>query len=449
MRTTHQVLSDVEINVQVEIPAPDVDRTYDKRLRALRKKARIKGFRPGKAPRALVEKMFAERLANETAVELIESSLKDALGTVERGVIGDPQVQPSPAKRGQPLTYDLRLEVKPIIDLGQWRGLEVSVPVEAIGEEDVQAELERIRLGEREQVPVEDRGAEIGDLLVIDTRGEVDGETDDRLSVQGLQVRIGGQELLPGLADGLMGASAGEERTVEIVFPEDFDAVELQSKVATLEVKVNEHFVEEIPDLDDDLAQDVGYDDLAALEASTRERLETGRDTRRQREADGRLVDVLLERHPFQAPQTMVRAQLDATARRTLMSMVMRGIPMEEAQAYLEKDFSIFARASEQAVRRMLALEALAEQEGVEVDDEALDAEIVRRIQTGPQGTGERFDKEEAREALRMELREDRVLGLLRSEAKILDAAPEVATDAADGVEPQEPEAAPEAEPAP
>jgi trigger factor len=319
----------------------------------------------------------------------------------------------------------MRIEVKPEIALTAWQGIEVAVPPAEVAGEAVDAEIQRLREGHKEQVAVEGRGADIGDVLMVDTHGTIDGETDERLHTHAMRIRLGDEGLLPGLGDQLMGATAEETRSIRLTFPDDFQPEALAGKEAAMEVKVEQHFVEEVPDLDDDLAQDLGHDTLAELTEAVTARLTTQAEEVRSQAAEDKIVRVLLERHGFEVPRAMLAAQFQHQARMTAMRLQIQGAPQEMISQLLEQNRDAILAQAGMSVRRYLALETLARQEGLTISDEALDAEITKRVAEAPPNRAPSFEEPEAREGLHAELLEQAALALLREHAVITDAEPE------------------------
>ncbi len=431
MQTSVQALSDVEMKVEVEIAASEVDRELDRQLSEIGRKARIKGFRPGKAPRAMVKKLYGGQIASDATRNLINASFAEALDKVDRPTVGEPNIEPGIAREGEPLRYAIRIQVKPHLKIASWRGIEVSVPPAVVDAAQVDAEIEQLRGRHKERVPVEDRGADTGDILVVNTKGKVEGEADPRLDTQDMEIKIGSGQLIPGFEDQLMGARVGESRTVSLNFPDDYHA-DLAGKAAEFEVEVTQHVVEELPEIDDDFAQDVGFDSVEALRADITSRLETTAAGERERKLEDGLISVLLERNPFQVPSAMVQGQLEANARRLASMLTMQGLPREQAIQFVQQNVQQLHGQAERAVKRYLALEALADSEELTVTDAQVDAEIVKRIETGGERVARQFEKPEEREGLRLELRERTVLDLLQRHAKITDAPQESTTDAAE-----------------
>ncbi len=424
MQTTVKTVSDTQIEVEVEVDAEAVARELSRQTRKVAKRARIKGFRAGKAPKAMVRKLYGEVIDYETSQALIEASFSDALGSVDRRTVGQPEVVPGKIAAGQPYRYKIVSEAIPEIELSRWKGVEITVAPAVVDEAQVDEEVAALRDRHKEQVPVEDRAADLGDTLIVSTTGSVDGEPEPRLTTNRLRVKLGDADLIPGFADQLMGSKAGEERTLEVTFPEDYHAEELAGRSAVFQATVEEHFVEEFPDLDDDFAQDAGYDTVEALRESIRTRLRTQAEERRKSQIEQKVMAVVLERNKFAVPQALAEKQLRDEAQRMMLLAQLQGMPESEARKMVDDNLDGMFRRATLSVRNYLALDALARQEEIEIDDQALNDEIVRRIEANDR-EAERYEKEEAREALRAELRTSAALDLLRKHAKIVDAAPD------------------------
>ena len=439
MQTSIETLSDFELRVAVEVPADAVDREYDSQLKRARGSARVKGFRAGKAPISMVKKLYGQQIAADTAMKLIENSMDAAMDSVDRTIVSQPQVEPSLAQPGEALTYHMRVEVKPQVKVHDWKALEISVAPATVDPAIVDQEVEQLRERHKERIPVEGRGAQDGDVVIVDGGGSLDGTPDERLSVTGMEVKLGSGQLIPGFEEQLIGAEVGEQRQVTVSFPEDYGHAEMAGKPAVFDVKVEALFSEELPELDDDFAQDAGFDTVDALRADILERLQGRADEERKHQLDDKTVALLIERHTFQAPPAMVRGQLEHSARRLVMMMAMQGIPHEQAVQMAQSNQQQLAVEAETAVKRFLLLEALAAAEGVTIDDDALQAELDERVSSGGEQASKHYEREEAREGLRLELLERAALDLVQEHANITDAEPEeeppVETDA-EGADP-------------
>ncbi|MGB0589018.1 MAG: trigger factor [Myxococcota bacterium] len=432
MRTSFETVSDVELKVNVELPAASVDAEFARQLKGVRKQARIKGFRPGKAPANMVKRLYADYLASETARALISETVGKALEEVPRQVLGDPAFAPATAAEGQPLNYTIHLQVKPELTIADWDAMEIAVAPAVIEDGAVDARITQTREQHKEQVPVEDRGADTGDVLKCQCDGSIDGEPDPRMHVDELPVTLGSTELIPGFTDELMGGKAGEERTFDLTFPEDYFAEDLAGKVATFTVKINEHFVEELPELDDDFAKDAGHDSMEAFRESVTTELQATADKQRDRDIEDRLIALLLERNTFQAPPVMIQSQMEFQARQMFQMFQMQGLPPDKARSILESSRESMAADASRVVQRYLALEALAKQESLDADDAAIDAEIAERTKDAPDHVKEQYATDDVRRSVKLELVERAALDLIKERAIITDAEPSDATDADD-----------------
>ena len=425
MQTTVENLSDVALKVEVELPATVVDGEYAKQLAIVRRQARVKGFRPGKAPEGMVKSMYKTHLASETARVLVMNSISEAIDSLDHVVLGEPSLEPALAVPGSPLRYTMTLQVKPEVVLENWKGYEVWVDPAVVEPEAIDGRIDQIRQLHKEQVPVEGRGAQDGDFLKLDSTGSIDGVADERLSTTDLPVELGKGGFIPGFAEELAGLKQGDEHTFDVTFPDDYFAEELAGKPARFEVTIKEHYVEELPELDDDFAQDADYESLSAMRETLSAELLRAANEQRQREIEDRLVALLLEKHPFGAPPVMVERQAQFQAQQMYRMLAMQGLPPEQAQSMLAGNQESMLREASTTVRRYLAMDALAKAEKIEVSDDEVDAEIATRTEGVSEQVAAEYQKEQARESLRMELAEKAALDLLISHAIIHDSVPE------------------------
>lgn len=432
MKTTVEALSEVEIKVEVEIPAETVDREYSRQLAQFGRRSRIKGFRPGKAPKALIRKTYAPSIAAETARHLISNSIGEVLEGLEQTPLGEPAIEPGVAEEGQPLTYALRVQVKPSLEIHSWEDIEVSVPAIAIDDAAVTERLNELRERQKERVPVEDRASDTGDILVVDLEGFLEGEADPRLGGNDVEVKLGAGRMIPGFEDQLMGARAGETVEVEATFPDDYGPTDLSGKSAKWNVAVREHFVEELPEADDDFAVDNGHASLEAMMADLREKLTADALASRKGDVERRVIDVLLERNAFKVPPVLHQAAMEERARHMLQLLRMQGADQQTAIEIINSNLEGLSKTAETSVRRQLALEAFALAQGLEADDEALSGEIARLIEEQGEQTARLYEKEEMRETLRMEMTQRAALAKIVEAAHVIEEKPAPAVAASE-----------------
>jgi trigger factor len=276
----------------------------------------------------------------------------------------------------------------------------------------------------------------------------VDGEADERLTTPGLEVKIGSGTLIPGFEDQLIGALVGETRKVEVTFPEDYHAEDLAGKAASFDCDVTGLFSEEVPDLDDDFAMDIGFDNVAALRADAEGQLSKEQELRRRQILEDKVVEIVMERNTFTTPTAMVQMQMDAQVRRMMSLFRAQGMDAQEAMKMIEGNSQDITSGAERAVRRYLLLDIFAAQEKIEIDDDVLNEEILQRVQGAGAYGAQLFENEEQKEGLRLEMRENAALDLIIEHAKISDAedSESVESDESTASETSEPEATNETE---
>lgn len=424
MQTSVQVVSEIEVRIEVELPATTVNRELDRQLGEFGKKARVRGFRPGKAPKDLVKKSFAQEIATEATRKLINDSFKDAAEKVGDRLVGEPQVEPGLAKHGEPLKYAIRAQVKPQVSLHSWQQIEVGVAPAVVDPAEVDKRLKALQDRQKERVPVEDRKSDTGDIIVLDTTGFVNGARDKRLDMKAFEVTLGSGQTIPGFEDELMGLSPAEEKGFDITFPADYGAPGLAGQTARFECVVTGLFREEAPALDDDFAQDVGFADIETLRADVVAKVQAEADKRRQDESERKVLSVVLERNAFPIPPAMVENYATERARHFLRMFRSQGMNDDQAMRFVEQNWEMFKSIGSFEVKKALVLEAIARQEKIDIDDEELSAAIVERIKEHGEKAGKVYERTEMREAFRQELLEKKALAVLMGTASLVDEAP-------------------------
>ena len=296
--------------MQVEIPESRVQGEVDGRLHNMARNVRLPGFRPGKVPLKVVAKRFGQQVREEVVGELVRSSFYEAVQQEQLRPAGNPTIDPLQAEHGQGLSYTASFDVFPDLEPPKVDGMKVVRPSAEIGDADVDGMLETLRRQRRVWTEVERAAAE-GDRVTVDFEGFVDGERQDRTSGQGMMIEIGSGRLIPGFEDGLVGAAAGGDLTLELAFPEDYPAEDLAGKPVRFEVKV--HKVEEgsLPALDEEFIKSFGIADATeeAFRAEVRRNMERElAETLRNRTKE-RVMDALLETNPVDVPDSLVREE--------------------------------------------------------------------------------------------------------------------------------------------
>jgi trigger factor len=381
MRTSVTELGDSRVRVDVGIEPDAVSQRLERAARELGREMRVPGFRKGKVPAELV----LQRVGRDA---VLEQALRDSLpewyerALLDAGItpVGDPKlnVQSLP-EAGQELEFSIEVGVRPRAELGEYRGLEVGRGDGEVPDDAVEAELDRLREGFASLSPV-DRPAAPGDLVLIDYSGTADGEPFEGSEATDLMVELGAQSLLPEFDEALEGASAGDEITVDVRFPDDHRPEHLAGREGRFEVTVKEVREKELPELDDDFAQEASeFENIADLRDEIRRRIAEAADRRAEDEFREAAVDAAAAQARLELPKELVHARAHEMWERVERSLHARGIdPQRYAQMQgktREQLITDLESDAERALRREATLEAVAEAEGIEVsDDELLEA---------------------------------------------------------------------------
>ncbi|MEE9280232.1 MAG: trigger factor [Myxococcota bacterium] len=418
----------VERRLRIEIPTVEVDAAFDAVYKQMRGTARIPGFRRGKVPRSVLERYFGARAGAEVLEKLVRDSLTKALEDSELDVISEPRLEPGEQpKQGSAYAYEASVEIRPAIELGRIKGLEVERPMLPEPETDpVEAHLEELRQSQA-QVIEEEEGVALsqGHLATISFVGTIDGERFEGGSSERATFEIGADQAIPGFDDELVGLSVGSEHAFELEFPSDYPREEVAGKLARFEVRVLEVQRKELPDLDDELAKDVSeFETLDELEADIRQRVERGRERQLQQLQRDAVVKAVIAANPFPVPPSLVERQLQSRLQRALGQLENR-LPPERLGGLVEGWREEWRPHAERDVRLGLLVPEIAKAEGIEVSKEEVDEKLAAIAEEQGKSKGEirkAYREGGVLPMLEGSLLEDKVVEFLVSEASLSDA---------------------------
>ena len=379
MKTTVTELPESRARVDVEVPGEDVDRSVNRAARGLARDLRMPGFRKGKAPPALI----IQRMGRGPVVEqAVRDSLPDwyERALLDSGVspVGDPNIEVTavPEREGEPLGFHFEVGVRPAARLGDYKDLEVGRPGTDVPDDILDREVERLRETGARLEPVERAAAE-GDVLLVDFEGKIDGDPFEGGAASDYLLELGSDSLIEGFEEQLQGVSAGEDRQVEVTFPEDYRAEHLGGRDAVFDVKVKEVREKVLPDLDDDFASEVSeFDTLAELRADIAAKL--GDAVGRRIEQDFRVaaIDAAVEHATVDVPPEIVTARATERWERVERQLAARGIdPGTYLQMQGKSRDELIEESkpdAERELRREAVLDAIADAEGIEVTEEEM-----------------------------------------------------------------------------
>jgi trigger factor len=440
MKTEIQELPGNRVRLRVEVPAHDVDHAFEHALADLSRSVRIPGFRKGKAPKPLIMR----HVGRDT---VIEEALRDHLGGWYSHAVAvagiDPVDRPSidwddDPVEATPFSFSAEVEVKQPPEVKSYKGLEAPrVPVE-VPEDAIAAELERLRLSVAELQPVE-RAAQQGDFVVIDFEGSLDGTPFEGGAGTDYGVELGSGQLLPELENGLEGMSAGERRPLPLTFPDDYPASHLAGRTASFDVHVKDIKERLLPELDDEFARSASeFDTVADLRADIERRLTQAVESEVDTRFRGAVLDALGKQLSTPVPESLVSSRAAEMTRSMVQTLRSRGLDLSDYLARTGQSGEDVAAAIRpqalDAVRKDLALEAVAEAEGVEVTDEMIEAWVREQSEAAGEtadGAVERLMEDPAvLTGLRHDLRLQRALDIVVSEAKPISPEQAEARDA-------------------
>jgi trigger factor len=367
----------------VEVDAEKVNEGLDAAFKKVVKNITLPGFRKGKVPRVIFEKRFGVEALYQDALDILLPEAY-AKAVEEAGIepVDVPKIDIEQMEKGKSLIFTAKVTVKPEVKLGQYKGLEVEKMDATVTDEDVENELKRLQENYAELVVKEDGKIENGDTAVIDFEGFVDGKPFEGGKAENYSLEIGSGTFIPGFEDQLIGMQAGEEKEIEVTFPEEYHAKELAGKPATFKVKVHEVKEKRLPALDDEFAKDVDdeVETLEQLKEKIRKRLEETK----KNEAEAALRDAVVEKAAENAeidiPEVMVKNETDRMLREFDQRLQMQGLNLELYYQFSGQDEAALREQmkadAEKRVRVALTLEAIAKAENIEVTEEEVNEEL-------------------------------------------------------------------------
>jgi len=427
MKIEVESVSPVERKVTIEVDPDRVAKELESAYIGLGRRVKLRGFRPGKAPRKVLERHFRSEIEGEVAEKIVQSTFAEAVRVEDIDIVAPPHVSITEGvAEGKPLRYTARVEVKPKLSPKDYKGLEVTRRPPSVTDEDVAAEITKIQDSMAQLEPVEGRfDAQEGDWAVVDHEGTIDGKPFEGSRAEGVTVRVAPGSVAEGNLGALSGKKLGDTVEIEEPFAADHRNEELRGKTAKMKVTLKALKTRQLPQIDDALAKSLGVEGVETLE-QLRARIRADLEKREARRAENELRDGLvkaaLARNEFEVPPALVERAIDAMLEGAAERFARQGIDIRR----LELDYArMRADLREQAllqVRGRLLLESIAETEKVDVTDEDLQAEITRIA--GELGiplakAQQQMRGKEAREALRNKIREDKALAVLSSAATI------------------------------
>lgn len=370
------------VKLTIEVPAEELEKAIDAAYKKQKNQISIPGFRKGKVPRAMVEKMYGVEVFYEDAANtLMQQNYPSAVEESGVDIVSRPSIDVVQIEKGKPFIYTAEVAVRPEVTLGKYMGVTVTKIDTSVSDDEVAEALEQQRNNNARTISVTDRPVAVGDTAVIDFEGFVDGVAFEGGKGENHPLEIGSHTFIDNFEDQLVGKNAGDEVEVNVTFPEQYQAADLAGKPATFKVKINEIKAKELPELDDEFAQDVSeFDTLAEYKESLKKNLEEKKENEAKRTKEDEAVQKIIDKSKMDIPEAMIDTQCETMIEEFAQRIAQSGLSMDQ---YLQFSGLTVDGLKEQVrpealsrIQASLVLEQIAKDENIEVSDDDVKAEI-------------------------------------------------------------------------
>ena len=366
----------------ISVGAEELEKALEKAYQKNKNKISVPGFRKGKVPRKLIEKMYGEAVFYEDAAnELIPEAYDKALEECTEEIVSSPKIEVTEIEAGKGMTFTAEVAVKPEVTLGEYKGVEVKKAETEVTDDEVAAAIDKERESNARAIVITDRPVKAGDETVIDFEGFVDGVAFDGGKGENYPLTIGSGAFIPGFEEGLIGANLNEEIDVNVTFPEDYQASELKGKAAVFKCTVKEIKEKELPELDDEFAAEVSeFDTLEEYKADVKKNLEERKVSEAKRDKIDAVIDAVIANATMDIPEAMVTTTQRQILDEYAQNMQAQGINLEQYMQYTGLDTDTLMEQlkpqAEARIKGRLVLEAVAKAENITASEEDFEAEI-------------------------------------------------------------------------
>ncbi|EHV5289168.1 trigger factor [Staphylococcus pseudintermedius] len=418
--------------LQVSVPAEEVDKALDQAFKKVVKQLNVPGFRKGKVPRQIFEQRFGVEALYQDAVDiLLPKAYSEAVQETGINPVDQPEIEVTQIEKSQPFTFDATVIVEPEVQLGDYKGLEIEKQNTEVTEDEFNKAVEQRLDAMTDMVIKEDGQVEEGDTVNLDFDGYVDGEQFEGGQAEGYDLEIGSGMFIPGFEEQLVGLKVGEEKEVEVTFPEEYHAEELAGKPAVFKTKINEIKAKEVPELDDELASelDSNANNVEEFKANLRQQLEEQKKTDAENAQKEEAITLATDNATIDIPEAMVRTEQDRMMSEFAQRIQQQGLDLNtyfQISGQSEDDLrEQMKEDAELRVKTNLTLAAIADAENIEVTDEDVDKEL--------ETMSEQFNisVEDIKKTLgntdlvKNDVRVKKVINLLVDEAKLVESTSE------------------------
>ena len=370
------------VKLVIEASAEEFEAGLNAAYNKNKNKISVPGFRKGKAPRKMIEQLYGSQIFFEDAAnEIIPDAYADAAKESGLDIVSQPKVSIEQLEAGKPFIFAAEVAVRPEVELGEYKGVEVTKADAEVTDADVEEELKKVQDQNSRTVSVEDRAVKDGDMTVIDFEGFIDGEAFEGGKGENYPLTIGSHSFIDTFEEQMIGMNIGEEKELNVTFPEDYHAENLKGKPATFKVIVKEIKEKQLPELDDDFAQDVSdFDTLAEYKDDLKKKIAERKESEAKAKKESEAIEKVVEAAKMDIPQAMIDTQVNRMLEDFAMRLQQQGLSVEQYFQYTGMTADkIMEEMKPEAVKRIknsLVLEAVAKAENIEVSEEEFEAEL-------------------------------------------------------------------------
>lgn len=414
-----------EVKLEFTIEAKKFDEAIMKVYQKSARYFNIPGFRKGKAPFNIVERMYGDEIFYEDAFnELVPSIYEKEIEDNKIEAVSKPEINIVKMKKGEDLVFTALVQTKPEVKLGKYKGIELKKVEYPVTDEDVEHELAHVQEHNARIITVEDRPVQDKDIAVIDFQGFVDGKAFEGGKAEKHELEIGSKTFIPGFEDQVIGMKVGEEKDINVKFPEDYFSKDLAGKDATFKVKLHEIKEKQLPALDDEFAKDVSeFDTLKDYKTSIKEKKQAQNDDRAKHETENLAIEAVSNETKIDIPSGMIETEIDAMIRDLEQQLSYQGINLDQYLKIMNKTRKEveenYKEQAEKNVKSRLILEAIIKEEKIESTDEEINAKI-KEMATNYGRKEEELSKNEAlKEYIANNIKTEKAIELIIKNAKI------------------------------
>lgn len=370
------------VKLVIEATAEEFEAGLNTAYNKSKSKINVPGFRKGKAPRKIIEQLYGQEVFFEDAANaIIPDAYAKACIESELDIVSQPKISVTQLEKGKPFVFEAEVAVRPEVELGNYKGVEVSKVDTEVTDTDVEEEIKKVAEQNSRTITVEDRAVKDGDMTVIDFEGFIDGEAFEGGKGENYPLTIGSHSFIDNFEDQIIGMNIGDEKEINVTFPEDYHAEELKGKPATFKVSVKEIKEKQLPDIDDDFAQDVSdFDTLDEYKADLKKKIAERKEAEAKKQKETEAIEKIVADSKMDIPQAMIDTQVTRMAEDFAQRLQQQGLSLEMYFKYTgltaEKILDDMKPEAVKRIQNSLVLEAVAKAENIQVSDDEFNAEL-------------------------------------------------------------------------